>query len=96
MANGNAMVSGIFVGGKEADIALFLQVTRIRKIRKNLRGKLVDYDYDYDYFDYDYDYDYSETGRLQATNLETQKQTKRIEIHQSQITEDNNLLKSFK
>ena len=83
MANGDAMVSGIFVGGKEADIALFLQVTRIRKIRKNLRGKLVDYNY-------------SETGRLQATNLETQKQTKRIEIHQSQITEDNDLLKSFK
>ena len=35
------MMSGLV--GQEAEIALFLQETRIRKIRKNLRIKLVDY-----------------------------------------------------
>ena len=66
------MVSGIF--------ALFLQVTKIRKIRKIFEAacRLV-----------------PETGRSQATNLETQKRTKRIEIHQSQI-KNQDLLNSFK
>ena len=54
--------------GKEADIALFLQVTKIikkKKIRKNLRSKLVD-----------------DLPKLSNEPNETQKQTKRVEIHQ--------------
>ena len=54
-----------FCRRREADMALFLQVTRIRKIRTNLRIKLVDYTPRQD--------DHPETI--------TQKQTKRIEIH---------------
>ena len=56
-----------FCRGKEADIALFLQVTKIGKIRKNVRSKLVD-----------------DCPKMSNEPNETQKQAKRIEIHQSQ------------
>ena len=67
---GNRDGEGNFCRGKEADIALFLRVTRIRKIRKDSEENWSTL---------------PETGRsqtAQATNLETQKQKKRIEIYQ--------------
>ena len=44
---------------------------RLKKISKNLRSKVTDY--------------IAQTKRTKAMDLKTQKQTKRIEIHQSQI-----------
>ena len=68
-----AMVSGFFCWRKEADVALFLQVTRLSKISKiykaNLTSRLL-----------------PETGRSQSNKRWNMKQTKQIKIHQSQIT----------
>ena len=73
-SEGNCDGEQIFCQRKEADVALLLQVTRIRKIRKiceaNLTSRL-----------------FPKTGRsqLKQRTLNT-KQTKWITIHQSQIT----------
>ena len=73
-SEGNCDGEQIFCQRKEADVALLLQVTRIRKIRKiceaNLTSRLL-----------------PKTGRsqLKQRTLNT-KQTKWITIHQSRIT----------
>ena len=69
-SEGNRDDEWTFCRGQEADIALFLQEMRIRKIRTSSKKT---------------SWLLPETGRSQATNLETQKQTKWIEMRQSQV-----------
>ena len=73
----------IFCRRKEEDVALFLQVTRTRKIKKSAKQafktvRLL-----------------PDTGRSQSNETWETKQTKRLEIHQSRIT-NQDLLNSFK
>ena len=81
-SEGNRDGEWIFCQRKEADIALFLQVTRMRKIIKiceaNLTSRLL-----------------PKTGRPQSNKPCNRKQTKQIEIHQSQMT-NHDLLNSCK
>ena len=81
-SEGNRYGEWILCRRKEADVALFLQVTRMRNIIKiceaNLTSRLL-----------------PETGRSQSNEPWNTKPTKRIEIHQSRIT-NHDLLNSCK
>ena len=72
-SEGNRDGEWIFCRRREATVALFVQVTRIRKIWKifeaNLTSRLL-----------------SETGWSQSNEPWNTKETKRIEIYQSRIT----------
>ena len=70
ISEGNRNNGWNFCWGQEADIALFLQETRIRKIIKSSKKT---------------SRSLPETRRSQAVNLETKKQTKWIEMHQSEV-----------
>ena len=75
VANANAMVSGIFVEPEGGRHCFVLASDTNKKDQKKSSKQTSRL--------------YSETGRLQATNLETQKN----QIHQSQTTENHDLLK---
>ena len=81
-SEGNRDGEWIFCRGKEADVASFLQLAKIRNIRKiceaDLTSRL-----------------FPETVRSQSNEPWNTKQTKRIEIHQSWIA-NHDLLNSCK
>ena len=81
-SEGNPDCEWIFCRRKEADVALSLQVARMRKVIKmceaNLTSRLL-----------------PETGRSQSNEPWNMKRTKRIEIYQSRIT-NHDLLNSCK
>ena len=77
-SKGNRDGEWIFCRRKEVDITLFLQVTRMRKTIKICEANLTSRLL-------------SETGRSQSNEPWNTKQTKRIGIHQSRITDHDRL-----
>ena len=71
-SKGNRDGERTFYQRKEADVSLFLQVTRIRKVRKIWEANLTSWLL-------------PTTGRSQSNEPWNTKQTKRIEIHQNSI-----------